>query len=183
MAAVRSVARRFLAWRRHLPLLALLAAMAAPAAPADSELQAKVEAAYLFNLTKFVEWPALPPNEVRICVLGADAVGSMVTGLSGRPVRDRPLKIEVDSVADPTACQILFIGRGEARLPEILQRVRGAAVLTVSDAEDFARRGGMVGFYADGGRIKLEINPDTARAANLRLSAKLLEVARTVTKP
>lgn len=162
-------------------LLAALLAIAAPAAAND--LQAKVEAAYLFNLTKFVDWPALPANEVRICVVGDEAVGGLMADLSGRPVRDRTLKIEADNVVDPAACQILFIGRGDKRLPELLGRVRGAPVLTVSDQEDFARRGGMVGFYAEAGKIKLEINPDAARTANLRVSAKLLEVARTVAKP
>jgi hypothetical protein len=161
--------------------LALYAAAAFPAAASDVE--AKVEAAYLFHLTRFVDWPALPANEVRICVLGAEAVGGMMADLSGRQVRDRPLKIEVDTVADPAACQILFIGRGDKRLQELLHRLRGTAVLTVSDMDDFARRGGMVGFYFEAGKIKLEINADTARAANLKISAKLLEVARTVATP
>ncbi len=53
-------------------------------------------------------------------------------------------------------------------------------MLTVSDQDGFARGGGIVGLYPEGGKIKLEINPDAARSANLRISAKLLELARTV---
>jgi hypothetical protein len=159
-------------------VLALLVCTALPAVAED--IEAKVEAAYLYHLSKFVDWPGSPGNEFRICVLGSDAVGSMMRDLSGRQVKDRPLRIEVDVVADPTQCQILFIGRTDKRLPEILKLVRSANVLTVSDLADFARRGGMVGFYVDAGRIKLEINPDATRAANLRISAKLLEVARTI---
>jgi hypothetical protein len=55
--------------------------------------------------------------------------------------------------------------------------------LTVGDADNFAYQGGIVGFYVEAGRIKLEINPDAARAAKLRISAKLLEVARTIPPP
>jgi hypothetical protein len=163
------------------PLALLLATLMSAAFPALAEnIEAKVEAAYLYHLSKFVDWPSLPGNEFRICILGSEAVGSMMRDLSDRQVKDRPLKIEMETTADPTQCQILFIGRADKRLPEILKLVRGASVLTVSDLADFARRGGMVGFYVEAGRIKLEINPDATRAANLRISAKLLEVARTI---
>jgi hypothetical protein len=132
------------------------------------------------HLTKFVDWPALPPNEVRICILGSEAVGSMMGDIANRMVRNRPLKIEVDAVPDPAQCQVLFIGRSEKRLSELVKRLHGANVLTVSDQDGFARGGGIVGLYPEGGKIKLEINPDAARSANLRISAKLLELARTV---
>lgn len=172
---------RHAARRGSSTLLALLLIAVASAVPAaESDLEAKVKAAYLFHLTKFVDWPSLPSNELRICVIGSEAVGGMMGDLSSRQVRDRPLKIEVDTLGNPALCQILFIGRADKRLPEILKLVRGASVLTVSDLDDFARQGGIVGFYIESGRIKLEINPETARAANLRISAKLLELARTV---
>lgn len=162
-------------------LLALFAVAGFPVLAND--IEAKVEAAYLFHLTKFVDWPTLPANEFRICVLGAPAVESMMAELSGRQVRDSVLRVEADNIPDPASCQILFIGRGDRRLPELLKRLRSMPVLTVSDADDFARRGGIVGFYAEAGKIKLEINPDAAHAANLKISAKLLELARTVSRP
>jgi hypothetical protein len=165
--------------RGLLPFLALLLSLSAHGAGED-ELEAKVKAAYLYHLTRFVDWPALPPQEIRICVMGSEAVGHMLGELSNRRVRDRALKIELEGTSEPGHCQVLFIGRGERRLTEILKRARGSSALTVSDAEDFARQGGMVGFYAEAGKIKLEINPDNARAASLRISAKLLELARVV---
>lgn len=158
-------------------LLALLVPATAPAIADD--IEAKVEAAYLFHLTKFVDWPALPAGEFRICIVGSDSVGGMMRELSGRPVKDRPLRIQVDAATDPAQCQILFIDRSDRRLPELLKRA-GAGVLTVSNLADFVGRGGIVGFYPESGRIRLEINPDAARAANLHISGKLLEVARTV---
>jgi hypothetical protein len=174
----RSSMGRF--FRRGLLLvLSCLLSLSAHGA-GESDLEAKVKAAYLYHLTRFVDWPVLPPQEIRICVMGSDAVGRMLGELSNRPVRDRTLKIEVEGASEPGQCQVLFIGRGERRLPEVLKRVRGSSALTVSDAEDFARQGGMVGFYAESGKIKLEINQDNARAAGLRISAKLLELARVV---
>ena len=81
---------------------------------------------------------------------------------------------------DFSFCQVLFIGRAESRWKEILGQVRNMGVLTVSDRENFASQGGMVGFYNDSGRIRLEINRTVAQGANLKISAKLMELARSV---
>jgi hypothetical protein len=164
--------------------LILAAVLVLPAAAqAETELEAKVKAAYLFHLTKFVDWPSLPPDALHICVLGNDPVGGLLLELSGRQVKEHVLKVDANVTGDLALCQVLFISRSEKQWGDILARVRGESVLTVSDHEDFARGGGVVGFYSDGGKIKLEINPVAARKANLRISAKLMEMSRNVPTP
>jgi len=147
---------------------------------AEGGLEAKVKAAYLYNLTKFVDWPSLPPDAIHLCVVGTDAVGAVLGDLSNRQVKERTLKIDLDASGDLGTCQVLYISRSEAKWQEILGRLKGASVLTVSDLDSFARHGGIVGFYNEGGKIKLEINPEAARSANLKISAKLMELARSV---
>jgi hypothetical protein len=147
---------------------------------AEGDLEAKVKAAYLFHLTKFVDWPNLPTDHLRICVVGNDPVGRLLGELTNRQVKELPLKIEVNTSVDLALCQVLFISRTERKWGNLLEKMNGMSVLTVSDLEDFAHHGGMVGFYAEGGKIKLEINPVAARNANLRISSKLMELARPV---
>jgi hypothetical protein len=65
-------------------------------------------------------------------------------------------------------------------LPEILQRLQGASVLTVGEADRFARRGGMIGFVLEDNRVRLEVNRAAAEKAGLQLSSKLLAVSRLV---
>ena len=156
-------------------LLALL-----PAPLLAQELEAKIKAAYIFNLIKYVDWPSLPADAVHVCVAGSDPVGALLTELNDRMVKERPLKVQLDLSGDPAGCQVLYISRSEARWQQLLSQTRGRNVLTVSDLADFARQGGVVGFYAEAGRIRLEINPAAAQAAQLRISAKLMELARTV---
>lgn len=155
----------------------------APTAHAEADLETKVKAAYIYNLTRFVDWPRLPADSMRICVIGNDQVGSVLGELGNRQVKDRPLKIEVNMPSDLTSCQVLFISRSTRKWEDMLARLRGASVLTVGDQEGFARSGGMVGFYSEDGRIRLEINPPAARNANLKISSKLLELSRTVSLP
>ena len=155
----------------------------ASAAHAETDFETKVKAAYLYQLTKFVDWPNLPPDSIRICVVGNDPVGGMLGELSNRQVKERPLKIEVNAAIDLAICQVLFISRSERRWENILGRLSGTSVLTVSDQDGFAQNGGVVGFYSEGGKIKLEINPAAARNANLKISSKLMELSRTVPSP
>lgn len=185
----RSPARR---WARG-PARALLAAIAlavlaatASATAQDPGLESRVKAAYVYNFLTFVEREKPEPvpegAPVRVCVLGDEALLAQLRGLTGRQVRGRPLEVlSGPESGPPPSCHLLVIGRSEtARLPEILRTVSGTGVLTVSDIPRFSRSGGMIGFLTEAGRVRIEVNPGAAAAAGLRLSAKLLEVARVV---
>jgi hypothetical protein len=150
-------------------------------ATADNQLETKVQVAYLINFTKFVEWSNLPSDTITLCVTGDEAIGEFLSQLVvGRQVKGRSLKVERGQISNPSHCQVLYISQNEANLSKIVQQLRGVGVLTVSDAADFTRHGGMIGFYADEGKIKVEINTKTAQAANLKISSDLLEIARIV---
>ena len=157
----------------------LLWATAAVAGP-DDALENKVKAAYLYHLTKFVSWPAPAGEQLRLCVQGDSQLGALRAELSNRQVNNRPLLIDPEHSGDPAQCQLLFLGSAVRQPADVLARVRSLPVLTVGDSEGFAQRGGVIGFYAESGRIRLEINPEAARSANLKISAKLFELARTV---
>lgn len=166
-------------------VLALLAASPASRA-ADASLETRVKAAYIVNFLTFVDWEAGGSEpaaaSTRICVLGDDAVLPLLKDLSGREVRGRPLQVVgASKVGELRDCQLLVIGRSEtARLPDVFRHVAGLSVLTVSDIPGFSRSGGVIGFVTEGDRVKIEINQRAAGEARLRISAKLLEVARLV---
>jgi hypothetical protein len=161
--------------------LALLLLLTLPqTVTADEGLETKVKAAYLFHLVKFVEWPALPPGEIRICVYGSKTMGAMLTELGYRQLKERTLKIVADGPDDMSPCQVIYIGRAETRWHKLLEKASEQNILTVSAIEAFAQQGGMVGFYTESGKIKLEVNPEAARKGGLHISSKLLELAHTV---
>lgn len=60
---------------------------------------------------------------------------------------------------------------------------KGAAdspVLTVGERDNFAQDGGMIGFCLEQNKIRFEINLDAAERAKLRISSRLLALAKTV---
>lgn len=146
----------------------------------------EIKAAYIYNFLKFVQWPEDqfmdPASPFRICIQGGNSFSESIDELQRRRVADRELVIvQLAPDADVQECHVIVIGQApQAQVEHVLQRVRLYPVLTVSDVEGFATRGGIIGFVSIDERVHLEINLNAARAAGLKISAKLLELANIV---
>ena len=155
------------------------------AASAPSEDQ--VEAVFVFNFSHFVEWPpqifAAPGEPFVIGILGSDPLGAQLDEVvRGEKINGHPLRVQrFRSLADIDRCQILFIDRSESgRITQILAALNGRNTLTVSQADGAAERGVMIQFATENSRIRLRINVESARAAGLTISSKLLRPAAII---
>ncbi len=172
--------------RAGVALLVFLSTGAYAAAEPRSEYE--VKAAMLYNFARFVDWPqqalGQPSEPLVLGVLGPDPFGGILDDtLRGVTVNGRPIVVRrFAGVADLKVCHILFISSSEVKsLPLVAQVFEKSAVLTVSDIDRFATRGGMIGFTLDGNKVRFEINLDAAEKAGLKISSKLLKLA-TVTR-
>jgi len=174
--------------RAILTSVLLLARGAGLAGQTAQAPEYQVKAVFLFNFAQFVDWPAEafpdPDTPVVIGVLGDDPFGSVLD----RTVRDERLGGRLfqvrryQRVDEIKTCHILFISRSEGSRPEgVLAGLKGRSILTVSDVDGFAERGGMIRFVTDRNRIRLQINLAAAEAAHLTISSKLLRVAEIIT--
>jgi YfiR/HmsC-like len=150
-----------------------------------SEYDAK--AAFLFHFAQFVEWPAEAFKDagspLTYCTIGEDRFhGALDESVNGRSVTGRPLRVmHLKQQEHIEGCQVLFVASGERkRLEEMLASTHGQPVLTVGESEHFAQAGGMIGFCLEEKKVRFEINLDAASSAGLKISAKLLSLAKTV---
>lgn len=162
-------------------LLVLSGGLSLAAAP-----EYEVKAAFLYNFTKFVEWPpdVLARNSsLNVCVLGEDPFGTVLNRtVEGKRVHERPIRVaRVVDVADVPRCQVLFISTSERReLTRLLPAISGLSILTVGEMASFAQEGGMIGFTAEDHRVRFEINNEAAARAGLQISSQLLKLATRV---
>jgi hypothetical protein len=185
MSSVGAWAR---ACRAIVACLLLSALAAQPALSGTTPIREyQVKAVFLFNFTQFVEWPAEafthPTAPLVIGVLGEDPFGPYLDEtVRGETANGRSLIVErYRRVQDIGNCQVLFISRSESdRLDQILASLAGKPVLTVGDVEGFTRRGGVIRLATVGGKIRLRVNLDSAKAAKLTISSKLLRPAQIV---
>lgn len=132
-----------------------------------------------------MEWPPGSPAGPTwvVGILGDGEFGDVLERtLEGKTARDRSFMARrLKDTAQASQVHILYIGASEVpRLPGILKAVEGTSVLTVSDIDGFAERGGMIGFRMDGKKVRFDISPQQASRSGLRISSQLLTLARVV---
>jgi hypothetical protein len=181
--AAAAAARPRPGWLVMLWLLVVM--LPARAEPVSKEYQLK--AAFIYNFTKFVEWPARSPatnaNPIIIGVLGASPFGDELEKIvRGRSVNGRPLEVKhLDSVEQASGVDLLFVPRSqESRLAGRVPALNAAGVLTVGESPAFAAADGIITFTTEADKIRFEINNGEAESGGLRISSNLLKLAAEV---
>jgi hypothetical protein len=170
---------------RALVAIMLIALASQTALTAQSITPPALRAAFLFNFAKFVEWPADQPDTgpLYVCVLDDPAVEESLTQLlDGAPISGRSVTLLRSARNRPLrSCHVLYVGDTDPeRIASTLDELKYSPVLTVGDGEPFARGGGMIGLFIEDGRMRFAINADAAQRAGLKLSSRLLNLARIV---
>ncbi len=172
---------------REVLLIGVLLCSLGAGAQAQQATEYQVKAAFLYNFAKFVDWPAEAfPNadsSLQICVLGPDPFDRDFEQLIvEKTVNGHRIEVvHPDGLPQARACHILFIASvDKQQIGQILRALKGGSVLTVGDTPGFAQMGGIVNFVLDENRVRFEINLKAAAAAQLKISARLLTVAKVV---
>lgn len=146
-----------------------------------------MKAALIFNITRFVEWPAGVFSSLNaplvVAIMGRDNVSDVLDRMLPRKVVDgHPLEVRrVQTVEEARKCQVLYVASSEKRHAEkILEDIRGSSTLTIADIEGFAEHGGHINLVLEDQRVRVFVNPTSAEASHLAISAKLLSLAQVV---
>jgi hypothetical protein len=158
-------------------------------APSQNEENAEypIKLAFLYNFTKFVEWPPESYREANtplaICIVGHDPFSpDLETELRTRKVGDHPVEVRPLRATDSVnACHVVFVPITEKdHADKIMKSLQGSNTLTVGESEGFAAMGGIINLVVEGNKLRFEVNTDAADRAGLKISAKLLTMAKIV---
>jgi hypothetical protein len=153
-----------------------------PAAAQEKSLEYAVKATYLYKFAPFVAWPSGPTTgPFDICVMGDDAFAGLVSdAVAGQTFNARPFVVQrVQSAAQASACQILFLAAASPNEAPMLRALSGKPVLTVTDEIGNGPKG-IINFVTRDARVRFEINLAEAVRDNLTISSKLLSLAVSV---
>lgn len=171
---------------RILALAALLAAWPV-AAQTDRAAEIQIKAAFLYKFGGFVEWPAgafaRPDAAFVIGVIGADALAAELEQvIAGRTVQGRAVGVrKLRRGESLSGLHVLFVGQQEAsRLAEILAGAKGQPLLVVTEFDNALSQGSMINFVAVEDKVRFDVALPPAERGHLRISARLLAVARKV---
>ncbi|MFN0086233.1 MAG: YfiR family protein [Blastocatellia bacterium] len=147
----------------------------------------QVKAAFLFNFAKFVEWPPDAFSDggapLVIGIVGNDPFGdALEQTISEKSVNNRRLEISrLKWGQNLKGCHILFISSSESRrTPQIIESLKGGSVLTIGEMGQFNQQGGIIHFLMEENKVRFEINATAAAQMRLKISSKLLALAKSV---
>ena len=177
--------------RRALALAALpclLTTVETPVCAQDSPAaEYRTKASFLAAVPSFVEWPdtAFPSAQApfNVCVRGDFSFGTTLAELArGASPRGRRVEVRwVHNDQDLRTCHIAFISRSESkRYAKLLQSLDGTGVLTVGETQNFLSAGGTITFSFERETLQFEVNLIAAETAHLKISSRLLALARHV---
>lgn len=179
------------AWRGLAIALALAFVGAGAQAQTDATAAAaaeyRIKAAFLLKFLDFVDWPPTPIDHADapflIGVLGSRSLGDALDQASaGRRVNGHPVRVRAlgrDEAA--TGLQMLFVGRAETgRVATIASAANGQPLLLVTESESALAQGAAINFVVIDDKVRFDVSLHAAERAGLKISARLLAVARTV---
>lgn len=158
--------------------------------PAAAQMQADeyhVKAAFLYHFAQLVIWP---PNSLEagnhplnLCTVGEQTTPDALDAtVEGKQIGEHPIRVHhLRQGDDLRSCHLLYILiLNKKQIAAILAQLQNAAVLTVGESENFIQQGGMIGFALQENKVRFDINLQSAQRANLKLSSRLLLLAKTV---
>jgi hypothetical protein len=173
--------------RGYLLLLAVWAWHACAQAPGRIEAsEPGVKAAFLYKFASYVEWPAasLPGGESPFvfAVLGADEVATELERIvQGKFVHGHRAIVRRVKEGEPfSGLHMLFMGRGQSNVRGILRGAQQPGTLVVTEADRGLEMGSAINFVIVDDRVGFEVSVDAAERNGLKISSRMLNVARRV---
>jgi hypothetical protein len=169
---------------KKITILLLIITFALPniiqAGNKDVSLEDKTKAAFIYNFTKYIQWPDDTLKTFNIAVIGNSEILIPLKEIEKKKKVDNR-KITVEHYHDITeieTCHILFISKSEEKkLPEILDSIGTRKILTIGDTDGFAEKGVAINFKIVKGKIRFEINSTVLDNLKMQVSSQLLKLA------
>lgn len=178
-------------WARRVLGLVMVLTGLARAEPnvGSAPKEPAVKAAFLYNFTKFIDWPAAAFDRTdapfTIAILGPTPIAAeLEQAVRGRKVGGREVIVRRCRTATEAAvAQMVFVAADDATVRELLQRVDGRPVIVVGESERFLRQGGTIAFLFEAdNKVRFSINMTAADRGGLRISAQLQKLAKSIVR-
>lgn len=145
----------------------------------------EVKAAYIYYFAKFVDYPptafSAKSAPITIGIVGNDEFGALLANIvKDKTIQEHPIQVRLLKwPGDFRACHMVFIGASEQKwFRQIVESLQARPVLTITEVEDDSQAKGIMNLFVERGKVQFEVNIADAEKARLRISSKLLRLAR-----
>jgi hypothetical protein len=157
----------------------LLAAHAGSSGNPPAGAEYAIHTLYIFNFTKYVEWPTAP-NKMRIGVVdnasAEEQLQKMAKAKSTSGTEISVVNSRNDS--DLSTCQIIFIpSNSSAMAARLIERFGDKPILIVTEESNLVKKGASISFKVNDGKLRFQVNEEAINAKGMKVSTTLTSLA------
>ena len=152
---------------------------------AQSPTKTEIEAVFIYKFLNFIEWPETGDTDsFTICTIGNSDMNSAINMIEQKDHKGMKIKLRKKvQENDINNCRVIFFGEVDNNyFKNTINFSTENSILTIGDKNGFIESGGMINFIFDDNRVNFEINQKNADRAGLKISSKLLRLAKKVIK-
>jgi len=141
-----------------------------------------IRVAYVYNLTKYVDWPSAG-NQLVVCYVGDGPMGEALEKmLAGKTSESRLIRVVLSPNDDDLdKCDVVYVAYSSPlKVHATLDHLRNKSVLTLGDSVSFPKNGGMIGLVRVGQQVQMIVNLDAIQRTRLKISSRVLNLATIV---
>lgn len=162
--------------------LILLTQSAAIRPDQSEEAGAKIKAIYIYNFTKYIEWPTeYKDGNFVIGVYGTNLplMNELNRMATSKMVGTQKMEIKnIGSSAEAAQCHIIYIlSDNSSQLGDVIGKIKGKSTLIVTDKAGMAKQGAGINFSVVENKQKIELNRGNIEKYKLKVASTLVEMA------
>ena len=143
--------------------------------------QSKVQSAYIYHFTKYMEWPVdKQTGDFVIGVIGDSPITPHLKTLASvkRAGMQKIVIKEFSSVTEVSNCHMLFLSQKKSsEFSSVIAKAKKINALVITAKGGCAKKGSGINFVTLDGKARFEINEDSIEKSNIKVSAKLVLLA------
>ena len=141
----------------------------------------KFHSLFIYNFSKYIKWPDdQPADKFVIGVFGSSEMAKILeTTAESKKVNGATIIVkQFNTPQEIQDCQILYVAQSESsKIGEIVSNTANRSTLIVTDKPGLAKKGGVINFIEQEGKIKFELNQHDAESRGLKVSSSLASLA------
>lgn len=167
------------AMRRFGIVAGLVCAAVATPISAQSSDPNQLRAAIVFNVLRFIEFPALKEGTIDFCVAPGTSETAALRSFSGRRAGSRLVSVRSVRAGSYAGCDVVYLATGDRA---DIERASARGRLLIGNGRNFIDNGGTVGLVQSGGQVRFQLNLKAASDSQVAISSRLIRLASRVTR-
>jgi len=140
----------------------------------------KFKALFLYNFTKFIEWPeSQKGGDFVIGVMGSSPIiNELSTIAEKKTVGSQDIVVKkLNSASEANACHIVYVPENQSnKVNAIISSVSSTSVLVISDKDGLISSGSGINYVSVNGKQKFEVSKTNIESTGLKVNSQLLSL-------